>query len=620
MYRTTFYNNICVLLVFSLCLLLHPTIMLAIEKKSTEVPLKVIDANDWNDIFTRTSGGGWFSGDGQFSIPFNGHDYQGSARSTKTFWLFSDSRVCDSMDPVTFVVSGQKMVNHSVAVMEVLQGDDRRFEEMTYTWGNRGDYTITNIFGERLWALDGISLNNTIYMFMLQKQGKNNTGVKQIQIPIVNDDIDLWNYNKVDTLLFKVSDAAEVRIGSAVMDNTIEGGAHSPDGFIYIYGVRRRGLMKRGFMLAARVPKEHYTDFASWQYWNGSEWVYDFDALDSEDAELADFLGNRFSVTPVLSGIYEEQYILIYLTNGFKEIKYRIGDTPIGPWSDPIPLYSPLALLDEHGAENVNLYNAKAHPHLSEEHELLISFCANTFQPNENTNDKNRGRFIKIKLDERANTMPLYNVCQTPKATDASGFTSQATRHNKPFDNVHRDASKWVDDTPGDKWVSVELYQKMYISRWQVYHAGAIEIGQSAFNTRDFCLEASHDNTNWITVDTVIDNTLDITDRLIPTYGAKFWRIYITEPTQNGIDIASIYSIHLIGQTALLSEPVINEYVIGDFDSDGDVDFTDLEELVDYWLQQEPSVDIAPLPSGDGIVNFKDTALLAGHWMEGTSP
>ncbi len=60
--------------------------------------------------------------------------------------------------------------------------------------------------------------------------------------------------------------------------------------------------------------------------------------------------------------------------------------------------------------------------------------------------------------------------------------------------------------------------------------------------------------------------------------------------------------------------------IAGDFEPDGDIDFADLKELVDHWLQEEPSVDIAPLPTGDGIVNFKDIALLAEHWLQGTTP
>jgi hypothetical protein len=60
----------------------------------------------------------------------------------------------------------------------------------------------------------------------------------------------------------------------------------------------------------------------------------------------------------------------------------------------------------------------------------------------------------------------------------------------------------------------------------------------------------------------------------------------------------------------------------GDFEPDCDVDWTDLEILIQDWLlyQLPPGTapaDIAPQPDGDGIVNFLDFALFAQHWLEG---
>ncbi|MGB8225646.1 MAG: S8 family serine peptidase [Sedimentisphaerales bacterium] len=59
-------------------------------------------------------------------------------------------------------------------------------------------------------------------------------------------------------------------------------------------------------------------------------------------------------------------------------------------------------------------------------------------------------------------------------------------------------------------------------------------------------------------------------------------------------------------------------YTPGDFQPDCVVDWTDLAVLAAQWLQAPgtPSADIAPQPSGDGIVNFFDLAEFAGHWMQ----
>lgn len=52
----------------------------------------------------------------------------------------------------------------------------------------------------------------------------------------------------------------------------------------------------------------------------------------------------------------------------------------------------------------------------------------------------------------------------------------------------------------------------------------------------------------------------------------------------------------------------------GDVTGDGEVDIEDLARLGRYWLGDEASVDIAPGPDGDGIVNLLDFARLAENW------
>ncbi|MHC4499615.1 MAG: S8 family serine peptidase, partial [Planctomycetota bacterium] len=45
------------------------------------------------------------------------------------------------------------------------------------------------------------------------------------------------------------------------------------------------------------------------------------------------------------------------------------------------------------------------------------------------------------------------------------------------------------------------------------------------------------------------------------------------------------------------------------------VGFDDLAILATHWLTDEPLVDIAPQPDGDGIANFLDFAVLADYWL-----
>ena len=64
----------------------------------------------------------------------------------------------------------------------------------------------------------------------------------------------------------------------------------------------------------------------------------------------------------------------------------------------------------------------------------------------------------------------------------------------------------------------------------------------------------------------------------------------------------------------------VEEYDIGltvsspDFNGDGIVDIKDLLKLIQSWGQDDPVVDIAPLPFGDGVVDALDLELLMSYW------
>ncbi len=66
------------------------------------------------------------------------------------------------------------------------------------------------------------------------------------------------------------------------------------------------------------------------------------------------------------------------------------------------------------------------------------------------------------------------------------------------------------------------------------------------------------------------------------------------------------YSLILSGQKT-------PEFLVSDFNRDGTVDFKDLAELVEYWLENEPPKDIFP-SEGDGIIDFLDFSRFAQDW------
>ncbi len=70
------------------------------------------------------------------------------------------------------------------------------------------------------------------------------------------------------------------------------------------------------------------------------------------------------------------------------------------------------------------------------------------------------------------------------------------------------------------------------------------------------------------------------------------------------------------GHAVRVDVELIPEQASPDFNGDGIVELQDLLKLIEYWGQDELTVDIAPLPDGDGMVDEQDLALLMEYWQE----
>jgi hypothetical protein len=56
-----------------------------------------------------------------------------------------------------------------------------------------------------------------------------------------------------------------------------------------------------------------------------------------------------------------------------------------------------------------------------------------------------------------------------------------------------------------------------------------------------------------------------------------------------------------------------------DLNDDGRIDTKDYSQLAQYWSQEESSVDIAPQPFGDGVINYNDLCFLIERWLTATT-
>ncbi|MCX7749639.1 MAG: S8 family serine peptidase [Clostridia bacterium] len=121
---------------------------------------------------------------------------------------------------------------------------------------------------------------------------------------------------------------------------------------------------------------------------------------------------------------------------------------------------------------------------------------------------------VNIALNKTATASSTANSYEVPsKAVDGDTYGSSA---------------KWCSLGQGtDQWLKLDLGANYNISRWVVRHAG-YEIPE--YITVDFKLQKSTDGTTWTDVDVITNNTENVTDKSVPTFNARYVRLYITKP------------------------------------------------------------------------------------------
>ena len=138
------------------------------------------------------------------------------------------------------------------------------------------------------------------------------------------------------------------------------------------------------------------------------------------------------------------------------------------------------------------------------------------------------------------------NVALNKTATAVSYWDTQSP--DKAVDGTVSVASKWCcASDAGAQWLKVDLGQDYTINRWVVKHAEAA--GEDAgFNTKDFKLQKSSNGSTWTDVDSVTGNTAGITDRTVTAFTARYVRLFITIPANNGNTSARIPEFEVYNQ------------------------------------------------------------------------
>jgi len=362
-------------------------------------PYSAVSAPEWDALFDRKSG--WTGADGVRSIPRSGDERPGTAGNTTTFWVFGDTFIGD-VDQNNHRQDGTVLVNNTVAL---LNGGNPDPAQMQFFWGTNASgapaaRVIPNTSPMNwFWPSDGIAIGGTMYLFAYRMK-PGNGGVFNFAfagVSLLTDRVDnpspFDTYTQTDTPLYLPVDKrnpSEVTFGEAVMPNTAAAGAPFADGYVYIYGLRHDPYVKK--LLVARVLPQSIANFSEYRYWDGRRWSRSI----RDAVSIAQRLSSEFSVSPLPDG----RYLLAYQLDALSQtVAVSYGNGPTGPFGQPIPIYH---CPEPDTDPNVYTYNAKAHPHLSNPGELLISYNVNTFDFWENfTNaDIYRPRFVRVPLNQ----------------------------------------------------------------------------------------------------------------------------------------------------------------------------------------------------------------------------
>ena len=365
----------------------------------TNIKFTVEEGPEWSAMLKRDSG--WFGGDGIYTINLNGVRGKTAMAKDKVLFIFSDSMIGEiknnTMSP------GYKMIHNAAAV---LNGSKPVAAQMHFYWDRDSLANPESIFmphtpqthsGDYYWLGDGFvnqALDNSIYLFGYRIHNVSNAafGFREVGNTLIKikagSKPPFTEYTQMDTPFYLTDQAGDSgSFGAGIYVNTKGAGAPNPDGYIYVYGVR--GIAKR--LMVARVLPREFEHFDQWTFFDGANWVSDINKV----ADVTKDVSNELSLTALPDG----RYALIFQVDGMStSVGMRIGATPYGPFGPVIKLWDCKSDLIE---KTYVVYNAKAHPSISQPGELLISYNINSLEfikdlmvhPN-----LYRPRFIRVKF------------------------------------------------------------------------------------------------------------------------------------------------------------------------------------------------------------------------------
>ncbi len=173
----------------------------------------------------------------------------------------------------------------------------------------------------------------------------------------------------------------------------------------------------------------------------------------------------------------------------------------------------------------------------------------------------------KVYVASMSNAVSVYGLrTAAPNQNLALGKAATGSTACASTETADKAVNGGTSGGNSDKWCSlttpqflqIDLGTTQTVNQFIIRHAGAG--GEAAaLDTRDFTIQLGADGTNFTTVVMVAGNTADVSTHNITATSARFVRLNITTPTQNGDPAARIYEFEVYGVSSTGLQPVTFE-------------------------------------------------------------
>jgi hypothetical protein len=303
---------------------------------------------------------GWIGGDTAQSV---------SLGQGKTLWLFGDTWVGAVKDGRR---SRARLVHNSVGIQDSSQTPCR------YVIAEGASEKPVEFFSPAdgrgwLWPLSGVLVRDRLYLFLAQYERSENPRSPEhsligqwlgiVENP--HDDPQDWCLTQTPIPFSITQPTRTLSYGS----NAVVAGEH-----LYIYGCDDRSKERTlgVYLTVARVPLDHVENMSQWRFFRKGRWSHD----SASATHISDYMAAELSVARLPNS---DQYVMVYTDCGVSNrVVARTAPTPVGPWSDIKLIHT---CTDAKRDTGVFSYAAKAHPTLSDDGRLVISYLTSSADP-----------------------------------------------------------------------------------------------------------------------------------------------------------------------------------------------------------------------------------------------